>query len=403
MIVLLRHDRAKAGDPTSGTAAGMRADIPANKPFRTIKLFTRCLRGLHIFLTFPCHSVARMKPSAAIGKYWKPVQATLAQMARLILLALTAGGCVSGRPWVVRIESPSKAIESDGNGADATRLSVTTFNVWGLPAWINGASPSRHARIARALEDLGSDVVLLQEVWTRQSYEILSQQAKGEARTRWTAGARRKGGFIGQNGLLTLSRYPIAAAEFRAFTAASLPDSLMRKGALKVTLELFPTQRVNVWNVHLQDGSSNLIRSRQIAQLVQWIDEADDGQVADIVGGDFNFTPGSREFRRFAAAVGFSAYQLASTDPLPTWDGLKAAPSAGETLDHIFVKPRGASEKVAAQARRLFCAARRADRLSDHMAVEALLTLRAADVNPLPVRSWNRPVPELAGAAAVGP
>lgn len=332
----------------------------------------------------------------------KPPAITLESLPWVGLLALAAGGCVSGRPWPMRIEGGPAAVNWENNGADAASLSVTTFNVWGLPAWINGASPSRQARIARALEELGSDVVLLQEVWTHQSYEVLAQHGKGDSRTWWTAAARRKGSFLGQNGLLTLSRYPIESAGLRPFTAASLPDSLMRKGALRVTLAIRPGQRVNVWNVHLQDGGPPRVRAHQIGELVRWIEEADDGQIADIVGGDFNFTPDSEEFRRFVSAVGFSVHQLAKSAPLPTWDGLRPAPGGGETLDHIFVKPRRAEEKITAQPRRLFWAARREERLSDHMGVEALLTIRWLGAKSLPALVWRKPAFAFPETTAVG-
>jgi hypothetical protein len=44
--------------------------------------------------------------------------------------------------------------------------------------------------------------------------------------------------------------------EFRAFRAEAWPDSLVNKGALKITVELGPSFRLNIWNVHLQAGSA---------------------------------------------------------------------------------------------------------------------------------------------------
>src|SRR5579859_2245920 len=142
------------------------------------------------------------------------------------MVSVFASGCVTRPPSQVEIHpvntSPGLYLNTDA----PTSLSVCTFNVWGLPTWLNGASPQRYQKIAAQLSRLGTDVVLLQEVWTRRSFTELSEQSKGAARTWWTASARLKGTFLGQNGLLTLSRYPIAGAEVKHFSAARLPDSL---------------------------------------------------------------------------------------------------------------------------------------------------------------------------------
>jgi endonuclease/exonuclease/phosphatase family metal-dependent hydrolase len=152
----------------------------------------------------------------------------------------------------------------------------------------------------------------------------------------------------------------------------------MNKGALKVTVTVRTGQRFNIWNVHLQDEASGPVRSRQIAQLIRWVRQAQDGQIADIVGGDFNFTPDSNEFREFVAAIGPDVHQLAGDMSFPTWDGLKLMPGGGQTLDHIFVRVRQPMDEIRAQPRRLFAAARSEERLSDHMGMEAALTFESS-------------------------
>lgn len=282
-----------------------------------------------------------------------------------------------GPPHDVKIQAPSfsspvatVSLENPG-----PTLNVVTFNVWGLPKWLNGASSDRFPKIARQLEQIGTDVVLLQEVWTHRSFSKLSEGPNGSGRAWWTASARHRGTFLGQNGLLTLSRYPIIDAQVRHFGTARLPDSLMHKGALKITI-LANGQKFNVWNVHLQDGDVGMAREQQISQLIGWIANAHDGQVADIVGGDFNSTPESRDFGALVAGIGPDVHQFARGHPFPTWDGLKLAPDAAEALDHIFIRLRQSEYEIAAKQERLFAAARPQDRLSDHMGMEALLTFQ---------------------------
>lgn len=291
---------------------------------------------------------------------------------------ILAPGCVSGPPRQVLIRPPSSSpvAETELNAFERKPLKVTTFNVWGLPKWLNGASSDRYDKIARQLEQIGSDVVLLQEVWTRRSFTELSGGLKDSNHTWWTAAARHQGTFLGQNGLLTLSRYPITGAEFKHFSTARLPDSLMHKGALKITIRLADGRKFNIWNVHLQDGKKVIVRERQISELVSWIKNAHDGQVADIVGGDFNALPDTSDFNHLLAAIGPEVHQLAGEKPFPTWDGLKLGPEAAESLDHIFIRLRQPEYEIAAKQHRRFEAQRPQDRLSDHMAMEAALTFR---------------------------
>jgi hypothetical protein len=121
---------------------------------------------------------------------------------------IIASGCVTRPPSHVQIQAPNAKSTFPEEFEVSTCLRVTTFNVWGLPSWLNGASSERYSKIANELEHLRSDVVLLQEVWTHRSFAELSEASTGAARTWWTAAARHKGSFLGQNGLLTLSSVP---------------------------------------------------------------------------------------------------------------------------------------------------------------------------------------------------
>jgi len=131
----------------------------------------------------------------------------------------------------------------------------------------------------------------------------------------------------------------------------------------------------NVWNVHLQDGGSAQIRLSQVHELVSHVQAADNGQIADLVGGDFNCTPDSPLYEELSNSLGPSVQQLSGAHPFVTWDGLSTKPGAGETLDHIFVRARGLFQNLQAAPRVVFEAASLKQRLSDHLGIEAVLNL----------------------------
>jgi len=163
----------------------------------------------------------------------------------------------------------------------------------------------------------------------------------------------------------------------------------VRKGALKVSLMLPGGQVLNVWNVQLQEGGPGQVRQSQIDELIAHVNAAEDSQIADLVGGDFNCTPESPSYRELETAIGVSVQTLGDIRPFVTWDGLSCKPGAGQTLDYIFVRPRVALEKMDAVPQVAFSARNPRDRFSDHFGVEAVVSLTPT----LPLATL--PVPDL--------
>ena len=299
-----------------------------------------------------------------------------------LALSLSVAGCASRRPAPLLVQEQTMVAPATGF-KDGHSLKLVTYNIWGLPSWMTGARSGRYPKIARELERLDPDIVLLQEAWTANARK--SVPATG----RWsTARAAGQHTFFQQSGLVTLARFPIAAGEFYPFSHSAFPDRFVNKGVLKVTVRLPGGSLLNVWNVHLQDGGSPALRLSQVRELVSHVLAAEDGQIADLVGGDFNCTPGSPPYEELARSLGPTVQQLSGAAPFVTWDGLSPDPGAGETLDHIFIKLCVPVQELDASPHVAFAAPNRDQRLSDHLGVEADITLNPASVlaeaaNPL--------------------
>ena len=281
-----------------------------------------------------------------------------------VVLALTAAGCACGRPAPLLVE-PSNAVLTKKEQYGQLHLRMVTYNIWGLPSWMTGARGGRYPRICHELEQLDPDLILLQEAWTAHA------RTAAPHNSHWSiARAAGQRSFFQQSGLVTLSRFPIIGGEFYPFTRSAFPDRFVNKGVLKVTVRLPDEQVINVWNVHLQDGGSEQVKLSQIRELVSRVRAAQDGQVADLVGGDFNCTPESAMFCQLTNSLGPSVQQLGGGEPFVTWDGLSAKPGAGETLDYIFIRG-GVFKGQQASPRAAFTASNARERLSDHLGIEA--------------------------------
>lgn len=210
---------------------------------------------------------------------------------------------------------------------------VQTWNVFGLPWPAGHEVPRRCIAAGAAIAASGIDVIALQEVWDDDSR--LPLLATGHH----AAWCRSSQGLLGQNGLLTLSRHPVLAAENHCFHAAAGIESLIGKGALRTVLAVPGGATLTVWNVHLQSGAEDAaVRRAQISQLAAWIAAAGDRN--RLVLGDFNCGPGDAEWSLLCtefAALGL----LPRSGHEPTYDpgcNVLAASGPAVSIDHVFVE-----------------------------------------------------------------
>src|SRR5215471_1721588 len=178
----------------------------------------------------------------SIGQFLNKMGEFAMLCAALALLIQTCG-CASSRPAPVVVAPQTSPVFA--KCADSgTSLKVVTYNIWGLPSWMTGAPGGRYPRIARELERLDPDIILLQEAWTAKARKA------APANGRWAiARAAGQHTFFQQSGLETLSRFPIIGGEFYPFSRAAFPDRFVNKGVLKVTVRLPDDSVLNLWNV----------------------------------------------------------------------------------------------------------------------------------------------------------
>lgn len=286
------------------------------------------------------------------------------------LCVLLLAGCATRRPSPILVE-PQGTLTSPSYADAAASLKVVTYNIWGLPCWINRAKSSRYPQIARELQQLNPDIILIQEAWTAKSRKSVPTNGL------WSvARAAGQHSVFQQNGLMTLSKFPILGGEFYRFSRSGFPDQLANKGVLKVSVLFQGGLVLNVWNVHLDSGRSDTeIRRSQIRELLAHVEAAQDGQCLDLVGGDFNCTPESASYRELASALGPNVQQAADAQPFITWQKVSPKPGPGRTVDYIFVRSRGTGAELKAALHLAFSARKPQDQLSDHLGIEAVVTL----------------------------
>lgn len=295
----------------------------------------------------------------------------LARAAGLLAVALFfigITGCASHRPAYLLLRPPV-CVSPLRNTVGGQSLRLLSYNIWGLLGWMTGARSGRYPQIERELERLDPDILLLQEAWTAKARK--SAPTNGGW---WIARAAGQHTFFQQSGLMTLSKFPIIGGEFYPFSRAAFPDALVNKGILKTTIRLPIGSILNVWNVHLQEGGAVAVRWSQVQELVARVQAAQDGQIADLVGGDFNCTPESPLYRELEQALGPTVYELGGDKPFVTWNKLSAKPSAGQTLDYFFVRTRPL-QSVEASARVALTGSSPAKQLSDHLGLEVVVKL----------------------------
>jgi endonuclease/exonuclease/phosphatase family metal-dependent hydrolase len=191
-----------------------------------------------------------------------------------------------------------------------------SFNVWGLRvAGIPLAEnlDERLRAMVRPIRDLDPDVIAFQEVWSDAIWRYLTEQLDYpffvyRPNPGWIRG--RMG-----NGLLVVSRFPLARERVRRFdTCSRAQEYFTSKGALLVDV-LTPQGPITLVNTHLGSGFSAAMHRRRLAQLeelLRWV-AVIPREHPVILAGDLNITPDSIPYQVLQEWIR-SCYDAASGD-----------------------------------------------------------------------------------------
>lgn len=203
-------------------------------------------------------------------------------------------------------------MSAEAAGSETLTLRVLTYNVWGVPM-IAPLRPERMTRIGPAIAALSPDLVALQEVWTDEDAEILTE---GLAQIGLTHIERFTEDWPDDSGLMIASRYPIEKVRFSRYRQGRHPhlpwhvDYMAGKGIARVTVRT-PLGEVDFAATHLQAGyGTNEYVFVQMSQALQAAKHVAKGDAPLILAGDINSPHDGIPSRLLAARA-----RLHPTDP----------------------------------------------------------------------------------------
>ncbi|XP_059620876.1 putative neutral sphingomyelinase [Phlebotomus argentipes] len=181
-------------------------------------------------------------------------------------------------------------------------LSVLTINIWGIPF----VSKDREVRIQRIAEELASgkyDVVSMQEVWSETDFQSLKSHTEAVL----PYSHYFYSGVVG-SGLCVLSKYPITAAFFHAWSVNGYVHRIQHGdwfggkgvGLCKISVH---GHTVNLYNAHLHaeyNRKSDDYMAHRVIQAfdtAQFIQQTRNDAVVQILAGDLNTEPGDLAYR----------------------------------------------------------------------------------------------------------
>jgi len=262
----------------------------------------------------------------------------------------------------------ARVATATGPGARAGKLRLVTYNVAGLPERFSGLHPREHLPMIGKLLN-AYDVALVQEDYAYPR-ELRRELAFAHATPAFERGTRLDFG----DGLSMFSRLPFSDFERQAWNACngylgSYFDCLTPKGFSFSRLELAPGVFVDLYNLHMDAGSSPAdahARQAQFQQLAAAIARRSTGH-ALILAGDTNVRSAPREaLSAFEQYSGLSDVCAVLHCPDP------------RRIDRVFVRSSAELElePTAWRVESSFVDAR-GEALSDHLPVAVDLSWRA--------------------------
>jgi endonuclease/exonuclease/phosphatase family metal-dependent hydrolase len=229
------------------------------------------------------------------------------------------------------------------------------FNIWGLQFGRLSLAENLDARLramVAPIRGLDPDIIAFQEVWSDATWDYLVEQLDYPF-VAYRPSRGRLRGRLG-NGLLVLSRYPLARERVRRFSAFThVQEFFASKGALFVDV-LTAQGPVTLINTHLGSGLSPRVTQRRVTQLRElcgWIRTVPEEHPV-ILAGDLNLSPDSEPYRvlndwvraHYDGASGDTFLQANPDAPGYTYYRSRSRPRHGagpwlpaHRIDYIFV------------------------------------------------------------------
>jgi endonuclease/exonuclease/phosphatase family metal-dependent hydrolase len=233
--------------------------------------------------------------------------------------------------------------------AGAEGLTVVSWNA-------QGSHRPDITAAAAALGELAPDVVLLQEIQHRQLRELAAAMDMPEYGWRF----KHWGVRIPAEGLGVLARVPLIHLRSQVLAHPARCWDWRRRVALHCTVAV-QDRGVRIVDVHLGTGVTGAERLRQIDALLAA------APLADLIAGDLNAFPRSKEMERFADSGWVDAERRlhpGSPPPATNWEPGPHDEPPTQRLDYVLL-PEG----VAVDAAWIPVDWARWGRLSDHVPV----------------------------------
>ena len=272
-------------------------------------------------------------------------------------------------------------------------LRVLSYNVKGLPPVATpGYGQERFSEIARILNmrlygDTAPDVILLQEVFTRNAQQIISLSgypyfAHGPTRN----GQDSTGCFqkTYSSGIYILSRYPILESGYINYNKSDCAtwDCYANKGLQYAVIKV-PAQKhpVVVFNTHMQAGSAyDEERSRQLETIKAFVQKKYQNKGIFIFGGDFNTNPSRASFHKLSQelkAENAGNFCLQNSERCRISENTAREEILDATVDHIFYYDKYSDVRITPiEIQRNFKEMYLDQYLSDHFGLEVLFEIR---------------------------
>jgi len=255
-------------------------------------------------------------------------------------------------------------------------LKVLTWNVYSLPFFINNTKRVKRAEgIVKVLKESNYDVIVLQETFHKKSFRIIEEGLKHSFPHHIKV--NRKGGvFKTHHGIFIASKLPATILGTIAFKNCKGGDCISKKGAVLIEIEK-EGKSFQILGTHLQSGKQDereAIRKIQRQEITSFINQHKKEGVPQLLCGDFNTDYNNVNRRKNL----LNDLELSEVD-VPkekTWPSkyYKTKKIHNLIFDYIFIKPNGFANYSNNLKVIDFYDEKQKLWISDHSAVEMILT-----------------------------